>query len=254
VPTALTRIPAPTLGQCQLTHLQRQPIAYERALEQHHGYCETLRAAGMEVISLPEEPALPDSVFIEDCAIILDELAIITSMGTPTRHAEPQSIVPTLARWHPLASISWPATLEGGDVLRVGKTLYVGLSSRTNSAGIAALREIVRPYGYQVVAVSLHGCLHLKTACTALDQQTLLLNPTWLDPTPLRSCRLVPVPPDEPWAANVLLADGLLCMNAAFPQTLALAEQLGYAAHAIDISEFLKAEAGLTCLSLLLDD
>jgi dimethylargininase len=249
---ALTRCPAPSLVDCELTFLEREPIVFERALAQHAAYVAALRATGLEVLTLPPEPAYPDSVFVEDAAVVLDEVAFLTSPGAPSRAAEPEQLAPHLARHRPLARLAPPATLEGGDVLRVGRRLFVGLSPRTNAAGVEALRAVAAPLGYDVQAVPVRGCLHLKTAVTALDDHTLLANPDWVDLAPLVGFDVVPVAPGEPWAANVLPLGTTLLANAAYPQTLGGLAALGYALTPLDIGEFGKAEAGLTCLSLLI--
>ncbi len=251
MPIALTREPASTIVHCELTYIERETIDFERALQQHRRYREMLTQCGAQVITLPAHEALPDSVFVEDPAIVLDEVAILASPGPASRRAEVDLIEPELARFRPTMRISPPAIIEGGDVLRIGKTLYVGLSSRTNHAGVAALRQIAEPYGYAVAPVAVWGCLHLKTGCTALDEHTLLVNPDWIDPTLLAGYRLVSVAPEEPWAANVLRVNSALMMNAACPETIRRVESLGFRVTPIDLTEFMKAEAGPTCMSLL---
>ena len=248
---ALTHRPSPLLGECQLTFIDRTPIDLERANAQHQAYCASLQAAGVQVQVLETSPDLPDSAFVEDCAVILDELAVLTRPGRPARQPEVERLVPFLAEVRLVLQMQSPATLEGGDVLRRGKILYVGRSTRTNSAGIGALREIVHPHGYRVFPVPVHGSLHLKTACTALDDGTLLANPDWIDLSYLEGLRLLSVPEAEPWAANVLRIGERLWAQSAFPRTLEMLLRAGYAVEALDCSEFLKAEAGLTCLSLV---
>jgi dimethylargininase len=183
----LTRQPAPTLHRGELTFIERAPIDYERALVQHHDYCAALGASGVQVITLPALPDLPDSVFVEDTALVVDEMAVLCVPGAESRRPEVAHIRSELAKVRQVAAITPPATLEGGDILRIDKTLFVGRSSRTNAAGIAALAAILKPCGYRVVPVEVRGALHLKTACTALDEETLLVNPAWIDPSPLRA-------------------------------------------------------------------
>ncbi len=248
---ALTHRPSPLLGECQLTFIDRTPIDLEQAYAQHQAYCASLEAAGIQVQVLETSPDLPDSAFVEDCAVILDELAILTRPGSPSRQPEVERLAPYLAEARAVVQIQSPATLEGGDVLRIEKTLYVGSSTRTNSAGIAALSEIVQPYGYQVIAVPVPGSLHLKTACTALDDETLLANLEWVDLFDLKGLRILPVAEEEPWAANILRIGDRLWAQTAFPRTREMLYGVGYAVEAIDCREFLKAEAGLTCLSLV---
>ena len=195
---ALTHRPSPLLSECELTFLDRQPIDLERANAQRQAYCASLQAAGIQVQILATSLDLPDSAFVEDCAVILDEAAMLTRPGSPSRRPEVERLAALLAQIRPLRRLHSPATLDGGDVLQIGKTLYAGLSTRTNPAGIAALAEIVLPYGYQVIPVPVSGSLHLKTACTAVDEVTLLVNPDWIDISCLSGLRYLPVPEDEP--------------------------------------------------------
>lgn len=251
--TALTHLPSPTLQSCELTFLESAPIDMGLALSQHRAYQAMLARHGAKVVVLEENLSLPDSVFVEDPIIVLDEVAIVTPMGVASRRKESEALARYFGAIRPLKHISQPAKLEGGDVLRIGKQLLVGLSPRTNPEGISALEAIVSPYGYTVRAVGVPGCLHLKTGCTALDAHTLLVNPAWVDVSALEGFKLVEVPKEEPFGANVLPLGDTLCMNAAFTQTLALVKNLGYAVDAVDISEFVKAEAGLTCMSVLFE-
>lgn len=247
----VTRAPSDALASCELTFVDRTPIDYSRAAAQHRAYNEALRACGVAVEVLPAAPDLPDAVFVEDTALVLDELAVLTRPASLTRQAELALIEPVLRRWRNVTRLAAPATVEGGDILRMGRTLFVGLSVRTNQAGIDGLRALVEPRGYQVVPVAVTGCLHLKTACTALDDETVLINAGWIDATPFQTFRQVPVDPAEPWGGNVLRLNGRLIMNQAFPRTLDCVVARGYDVIRLDISEFLKAEAGLTCMSLI---
>jgi len=251
---ALTRQPALSLENGEVTYVSRQSIDLPLAFQQHEAYCQALRLMGVEVDRLSSVEGHPDSVFIEDNAIILDELAVLTSMGTVSRQGEVGFLFPVLSRHRRVMTISPPAMLEGGDVCRIGKTLLVGISSRTNWLGVEALRGIVNPLGYQVIPIEIQGCLHLKTACTHLDDKTLLVNPTWLDLSALRQFQLVQVPSAEPFGANVLRVPQGILVNAACPRTLDLIKAEGYTvSDDVDIGEFSKAEAGLTCLSLIFD-
>jgi dimethylargininase len=254
---AITRTPAPALAQaCELTFLARQPIDFARALQQHAAYCDALRQAGAQVTILPALDDLPDSVFVEDSAVVLDELVVLTRPGVASRLAEVDAIASALAAHRTrVVQIAAPGTLDGGDVLRVGKRLFAGWSSRSNDAGIAQLRTHVEPLGYTVQAVDVHGSLHLKTACTALDDNTLLLNPNWLDSRAMTGFTHIHVDATEPFGGNVLPIGDALIINAAFTRTQALIEQHGQGRRviAVDISEFGKAEAGLTCMSLVFE-
>lgn len=248
---ALTHLPSPNLEHGQRTHVARAAIDYSRAVRQHEAYCRMLRHCGADVRTLDVNGDLPDSVFIEDTAVVLDEVALLASMGTESRRAEPAGIEPELRKYRQVYRLEAPATLEGGDVLRVGRTLLVGLSSRTNPAGVSALEAVVRRYGYRVVAVPVRECLHLKTACTALDDRCLLVNPAWLDVQALHGFESVRVPEQEPWAANVAVVGTSVCLAAEQVRTAEQIRALGFEVRTIDLSEFAKAEGGVTCLSLL---
>lgn len=254
---ALVRRPAPTLAErCELTFLERTPIDFAAIERQHAAYRDALTAAGARTIALDAIASAPDSVFVEDAAVVLDEVAILARPGVDSRRHEPAFVeAPLSTQRGRIERIDAPATLEGGDVLRIGDTLYVGLSGRTNRAGLERLASIARRYGYATVPVRVDGSLHLKTACTALDATTVLLNPAWVDATAFAEFARIEVADDEPFAANALPIGERLVANAAFPHTLervrAHAERAGLRVHAVDISEFGKAEAGLTCLSLV---
>lgn len=249
--TALTRAVSPGLADCELTFLARQKIDGAKAIEQHQGYEECLAQLGVRVIRLPAAPDLPDSVFVEDTAIVLDELAVIARPGATSRQAETGSVADALSAFRPLKFIQPPATIEGGDVMLVDRTLYVGLSARTNAAGIEQLRAIVEPYGYEVRVVEVTGCLHLKTACAYLGGRTMLVNRQWINSKTLSGFDLLNVARDEHWAANVLAVSDIVFIADGFSLTRALVEARGFETRAIDISELQKAEAGLTCLSLV---
>ena len=250
---AFTRRPSRSLANCEVGYAPREEIDLHLAFQQHEAYCRALRQLGVAVEVLPPEEAFPDSVFIEDNAIILDELAVVASMGTLSRQGEPELFLPVLDRHRRFATIAPPATIEGGDVLRMGKTLYVGVSTRTNREGVEALRTIVEPLGYQVTPVGIRACLHLKTACTSLDDETVLVNPAWIDSDALGAFRLLHVPAEEPFGANVLRLPGGVLVQASCPLTRDVIESRGYGTTGVDLGEFAKADAGLTCLSLLIE-
>ena len=251
---ALTREPARDMSACELTHLERRPIDAARVSGQHRAYRRALEECGARVITLPAMDEMPDSVFVEDTGIVLDEFAVLTSPGVRSRREEVRAIEPEIARLRPVARISPPATIEGGDVLRVGRNIFVGLSPRTNREGVAALRSLVAPHGYEVFGVELRGCLHLKSGCTAIDDETILANPEWIDAEAFRSYRVIAVHVDEPWAANALRVGATVCVGAAFPRTSRMLSRRGYAVRAVDVSEMAKAEGGLTCMSLIFGD
>ena len=241
------------MAQCELTFATRTPIDYDLAVWQHEAYCEMLRECGAQVRTLNINRHLPDSVFVEDTAIVLDEVAVLASMGAESRRAEPAGIEPELRKYREVRHIELPATIEGGDVACVGRQLLVGLSSRTNPAGIRALEEVVRHHGYRVTPVLVRDCLHLKTACTPLPDGRLLVNPAFLDLDTLCGFDWVRIPKEEPLAADVALVGSNVCVTAEHAHTAEIIHDLGFAVHTIDLSEFAKAEGGVTCLSILFE-
>ena len=248
---ALLRSPSPALTECQLLHLPRGRLDFATALRQHQAYAAALAEAGVAVTTLPAEAHLPDAVFVEDTAVLLDEVAILCRPGTPSRVAEVTLIRPAIAFLRTVDAIQAPGTLEGGDVLRVGRTLFVGRSTRTNPEGIRQLRALVAPHRYEVTEVAVRGALHLKTGITAPAPGLMVANPAWIDLAAFRPFEVVPVPADEPWGANVLPLNDLVLVAAAAPRTAALLRDRGLEVRLVDISELQKAEAGLTCLSLV---
>jgi dimethylargininase len=205
------------------------------------------------VISLAAEPDLPDSMFVEDPAIVLDELAVILPLGTKSRQPEAESLAKALAPFRKLAYISAPGSIEGGDVLRINRTLFVGLTTRSNAEGIRQLKTIVAPHGYIVVAVPVTGCLHLKSAVTYVGRNTLLANRPWFDATPFAGYDWIDVALEEPHAANALALSDTVIFPASFRQTRAKIKAAGFHVTSIDISELQKSESGLTCSSLLFE-
>jgi dimethylargininase len=249
---AFTRDVSPTIVDCELTHLDRAPIDVARARAQHAEYERVLRALGCDVRRVAPAPAFPDAVFIEDTAVVLDEVALITRPGAESRRGETPAVMAALAPLRDLRRIEAPGTVDGGDVLVVGREVWVGRTGRTNDAGIAQMRAHLAPFGYTVHAVEVSGCLHLKTGVTALDDATVLVNPAWVDPGHFPRHRVVTVDPTEPMGANVLRIGDQLVYGASYPRTQARIEALGYAVHPVDASELAKAEGAVTCCSLVL--
>jgi len=249
---ALTRPISASLADCELTYLERQPIDVNRARDQHAAYERALRDLGCQVISLPEAPDLADAVFVEDMAIVLDELAVMTMPGVASRRPELDSVETALRRYRPVVRIAAPGTLEGGDVLRLGHSIYVGVSSRTNADGVRQLQDLVAPHGYRVESVPVRGCLHLKSAVTQLAPDLVLVNPEWVDPGAFGDHRYVAVAPGEPHAANALRIGSGVIFPAAFPETRSMIERQGIAVLGVDVSEIQKAEGAVTCCSLIL--
>jgi dimethylargininase len=249
--TAITREVSSDINNCELSFHQRQPIAVAKAIAQHEAYRECLKELGATIVSLPAERGLPDAVFVEDTAVVLDEIAVIANMGAVSRRTEVASVAEALAQYRPLEFLKAPATLDGGDVMRIGRNLFVGLSRRTNRHGVEQLSELVRPHGYQVQPVEVTGCLHLKSACSYVGNNTILVKRSWIDVEPLRRFELIDVPEEEPQAANAVLINGAIILPHSFPSTCALLEERGLRVRTVDVSELQKAEAGVTCCSLI---
>jgi dimethylargininase len=251
--TALTRPVPASLARCELTHLDREPIDVALASEQHRQYEAALRALGCTIRQLPAADDQPDSVFVEDTAIVLDELAVMTRPGVESRRGERESVAPVLSEYRDLVTIAAPGTIDGGDVLRLGETLFVGLSSRTNEDGVKQLARFVERFGYSVQAVQTKACLHLKSAATALAADRVLCNPAWVDEKYFAGIDVVHIAPGEPRAANVLCIGNSLICTAAHERTIADLRGRGYSVIPIDVSELAKAEAGVTCCSVIVE-
>jgi len=248
---AITRGVSERIGRCELTYSPRVKIDLDLARAQHRIYERTLAECGCEVVSLPADSELPDSVFVEDTAIVLDEVAIIARPGVESRRPETASVARELGEYRKLEFIDSPGTLEGGDVLCVGKTLYAGLSGRTNETGIDQLRARVLPHGYTVTPVKLTACLHLKSAATEVGPETLLVNPRWVDKAAFGRANLVEVDPDEPLGANGLLVGTIVIYPSSFTRTRRRLEEHGIHVAPVDVSELQKAEGAVTCCSLV---
>jgi dimethylargininase len=249
---ALTRNVAPTITDCELTHLEREPIDFSRASEQHDIYEQALVAAGCVIQQLPDLPDMPDSVFVEDTAVILPEIAVITRPGAKSRRHETPSVADALRPHRTLAYIEPPGTLDGGDVLVIGSTIYVGESGRTNSDGIRQLAAIASAQAYAVRPVRLSGCLHLKSAVTQVGDDTVLINPAWIDATAFASLRQIEVDPAEAFAANALRLGRNVIYPAGFDGTRRRLELDGICVHLVKMDELKKAEGGVTCCSILI--
>jgi dimethylargininase len=253
--TAITRAPSASLTRCELTYLERRPIDIDVALEQHRRYCDVLRSLGVSVVSLPADDSLPDACFVEDAALVLDEVAILANPGAESRRGEIDTIGHALEPYRRIERVTSTATFDGGDVLRVGHTIYVGRASRlarTNDAGVEAIRGIAAPLGYDIRAVPFDGCLHLQSAVTQVGPSTVIINPDWIDAAAFKPLTVVPVPAGEPHGANTLRVGATVLMPMSAPSTAATLRSLDYRVECLDISEFEKAEAGVTCLSILL--
>ncbi len=238
--------------RCELTHLRRTAIDIALAREQHHAYEQALRDLGCRIESLPEEPELADSVFVEDTAVVLDEVAVVTRPGAPSRRAETASTAAALGKNRELVRIESPGTLDGGDVLRVEHTLYVGTSSRSNASGIEQLGALLLPFGYRVLPVAVQGCLHLKSAVTQVAADQLLINSRYVERQQFPGMRFIEVDAAEPLGANALLLGADVIYPASCPRTAEVLRRHGIRVHTVEMSETEKAEGGVTCCSLLL--
>jgi dimethylargininase len=250
--TALVRTPGLELERCALSFVRRRPIDVARARTQHQAYVAALERAGAAVTVLPRLPDHPDGTFVEDAAVVFDELAVIPRLGDDRRRGESASVRAALEPLRPILELRAPTTLDGGDVLVVGDSVYVGQSRRTNHAGLKAMAHALLEHGYLVKAVEVTGCLHLKTACTHLGDGRVLANPRWIQMGRMRGIERVDVHEDEPFAANVLRLGGKLLASKSFPRTNERLSRLGFEIEELEIDELEKAEAGITCLGILL--
>jgi dimethylargininase len=248
---AITRQVSPAIYRCELTHLAREPIDYQRACAQHRQYEDALRSLGMNVISLEAEPDLPDSVFVEDVALVLDECAMMLNPGAASRRPEVASVEKALAPYREIFQVRPPGTVDGGDILRVEKTIFVGLSGRSTEDAIGQLKTILEPHQYEVRAVSVTGCLHLKSAATQVREDTLLVNPQWVSKDDFSGMQFIEVDSSEPYAANAVLVDDTIMYPSSFPKTRKKLESAGIAMRIVAADELAKAEGALTCCSLI---
>jgi dimethylargininase len=251
--TGITRGVSPAIVNCELSFVTREPINLSKAVKQHRAYERLLEKFGVQVHALPPEPELADSMFVEDPALVLDELAVIFPLGTESRRPEAASLAAALKPFREIKYVELPGTAEGGDILRMGRQLFVGLTKRTNQEGIRQLQSILSPLGYSVTPVPVTGCLHLKSAVTFLGRNTLLANRNWFDASRIAGFEYIDVAPEEPHAANALAFENQVILPASFPLTRARIETRGFEVVPLDISELQKAESGLTCSSLLFD-
>jgi dimethylargininase len=244
---AITRDVSSNVSQGEVTHLERTPVDFRRAAEQHERYRALLATLGCDVVSIEGDAAYPDCVFIEDTAVVLDDLAVITRPGAESRRGEVDAVADVLAKYRPLARIEAPGKLDGGDVLVLDDRIYVGRSHRSNDEGIAQLRTLT---GREVVAVETQGALHLKTAITRVAHDTLLVNREWVDVAPFAGWSFIDVDPSEPFGANAVLVNETVIYPAAFVKTRAKLAHLDV--RTVDADELAKVEGGVTCCSLLL--
>ena len=234
---------APELGQ---------PI-YEKALAQHEKYIEALKKCGVEVTVLEADERYPDSCFVEDPALITRKCAIITNPGAASRNGEKDEIIGAVRKFFPEDKIEYikdPGTLEGGDVMMVGDTFYVGLSARTNAEGIRQLGEILNKYGLECVQVPLEKVLHLKTGVNYLENNNMLVSGEFIDKPEFAKYNKIVIPEEEAYAANCILVNGTVIVPEGYPAVLKAVQDAGYETLVVDTSEFRKIDGGLSCLSL----
>jgi dimethylargininase len=248
---ALVREVSPRLAHCELSFLERVAVDAERARAQHAGYVAALGALGLEIEWLEALPRNADGVFVEDTALVLPEVAVITRPGVESRRSETASVAASLGAHRPLERILAPGTLEGGDIVVIGKSVYVGASARSNAPGIQQLQSALAPFGYRVAAVAMRDCLHLKSAVTFIAPDTLLTNTAWVDPKVFDARTIIEVDSSEAFAANSLTVGGVTLLSAAFPRTGERLRRAGVVTRELDVSELQKAEAALTCMSLI---
>jgi dimethylargininase len=248
---AITRQVSPAINRCELTHIERTPIDFERACAQHAQYEDALRSLGLKVVSLEAEPDLPDSVFVEDVALVLDECAIMLNPGAASRRPEVASVEEALAPYRDIFHIRPPGTVDGGDILTVDRTVYVGISGRSTEDAIEQLKAILEPRHYEVRAVHVTRCLHLKSAATQVSEDTLLINPEWVPEDDFPGMDFIEVDSSEPYAANAVLVDGTIVHPSSFPKTQAKLQAAGFRMIIVDADELAKAEGAVTCCSLI---
>lgn len=248
---AITRAVSRSLGRCELTHQDRIPIDLDRARQQHAAYEMCLERLGCTLIRLPEMPNMPDAVFVEDTALVLDEVALITRPGAESRRAETASIAEALKPHREMVRIEAPGTVDGGDVLVVGRDIYVGLSSRSNGAAIDQMGQMLTPYGYRVHGIEVTGCLHLKSAVTEVAENVLLVNPEWINTSVFSRFEIIEIDPTEAYAANGLRIGESVIYPVTFPRTAKRLMKRGIGIEPVDLSELAKAEGAVTCCSLI---
>ena len=247
---AITRPTGAEIAQCELTYIGRQPINIDLAISQHAAYLATLRRIGVEVIEIPRLEHHPDAVFVEDTALVLDEIAVLLRPGAESRRGEVASIAAAVAPYREVVAVEPPAIIDGGDIIVFGRRILVGGTSRSSEAGVAALRDLVAGYGYSVEQVPVHDVLHLKSAATVVDDRTLIHYPAYVDLSFL-DADLLAAPPEEPQGANVVAIGDHLLADASAPRTLELLRSLVDNVIAVDVSEFAKAEGAISCKGIV---
>ena len=224
---------------------------YETALEQHRRYIRLLESCGLAVTVLPPDENFPDSTFIEDACLITPECAVLTRPGALSRREEPNHILDIISNTGlPVESITAPGTLDAGDIMMVGSHYYIGLSDRTSKTGADMLIDILDKYGLTGSTVELTSVLHLKTGISYLEQETFLACGEFLEKPDFKRFILLPVPPEEAYAANSVRINDWVIVPDGFEITAGMIQNAGFGVKTVDVSEFRKLDGGLSCLSL----
>jgi dimethylargininase len=248
---AVTRELTAAIGNCELTFLHRSAIDFALAQQQHRDYQSALSSLGCEVVVVPAPPGLADSVFIEDTALVLDDIAVMLRPGVASRQPEVAGVAEVLQQYKPLKAIEPPGTIDGGDLLRVGNRIFAGLSTRSNQSGIQQLRDIVSDFGMTVETVETTKCLHLKSAVSEVAPGTLLINTDWISSSAFKDFELIPADKEETHAANALRIGKNLIYPSSFPRTMDALVNRGIDVIPVDLTELQKAEGAVTCCSLI---
>ncbi|MCP4757868.1 MAG: dimethylargininase [Planctomycetes bacterium] len=248
---AITRPVSESIHDCELTHMDREPICHATAVDQHSKYVAAMKDLGVTIVELDSLHEHADAVFVEDITVVVDEIAVLTRPGAESRRGEVESILNVIAQHRPIARIEPPGTLEGGDVMQAERTIYVGLSTRTNQAGFDQFKSLLEPHGYRVEGVPIPGALHLKTAATYIGDGVVLANPHWLDVTHFHGLDIIEVHPDEPFAGNAIRIDEAILFPEQFPHTAGRLEARGFRLVRVPSTELAKAEGSLTCKSVI---
>ena len=240
-----------TFQDCVTISHNTPKINVELARQQHETYCTTLEQLGLKLIRIEADDALPDCCFTEDIAIVFNDLAIITSPGTPSRVAETVEMEKIVAPLKKIYHLSPPATLDGGDVLKIDKKIFIGNSLRTNEEAIKQVAAIINPKGYEVIGVKIWNTLHLKSVCTYLGNGCIILAEGYLDDKIFSQYDKIILPKEEAYCANCLVVNGKVLISKGFPKTKSLIEAKEFSVIEMEISETKKADGALTCSSII---
>ena len=250
ITVAIVRIP----GRSVINGLTEAGLGkpdYEKLLQQHQEYCKTLESCGIHLIRLPPLDEFPDSCFVEDSAVVNKELAVITRSGAFSRRGESEHIAPIINEYFKVVKkIISPGTLDGGDILQIGKKYFVGLSKRTNIEGATQFQKFQEEVGFTVSLITMRDVLHLKTGINALDNNVVLTAGEFINSMSFTEFDKIIIPPSESYAANCLNINGTTIVPAGFPQSLQKIRDLGYITKEVEMSEFQKLDGGLSCLSI----